>query len=227
MKNEKALVVHSGGQDSTTCLAWALHTFGEVEAISFVYGQRHVTELVCAKAICREMGVKQKVVDLSFFGELSTSALTGGGSISGAHPFNTQLPASFVPNRNAMFLTIAHAWAQTIGAQHLVTGVCETDYSGYPDCRADFIAAITNTLNMGSASNLAVHAPLMRLNKAETFALADNLGALDTVVEMSHTCYEGDRAVRHAWGYGCGECPACVLRAKGWDEYQTSKAVFG
>lgn len=218
--HRKALVVLSGGQDSVTCLAWALSMFEEVEAITFLYGQRHATELVCAKAVCREMGVPQKIVDVSFFGEMSQSALTKEGSVSASHPMNDALPASFVPNRNAVFLTLSHAWAQTIGAEHVVTGVCQTDYSGYPDCRVEFIVALNNALNVGAARDVSFHAPLMHMTKAETFAIANDLGVLETVVEMSHTCYEGDRSVRHAWGYGCGECPACELRRKGWEEFQ-------
>lgn len=215
----KALVVLSGGQDSVTCLAWALHTFEEVEAITFAYGQRHNVELKCATAVCREMGVPHKVVDMSFFGEMSHSALTGAGSVKESHDFNDDLPASFVPNRNAMFTTAAHAWAQTINAQHLVLGVCQTDYSGYPDCREEFIGKIQDALNSGAARQVGIFTPLMHLTKAETFLLTDELGALETVIEMSHTCYEGDRSVRHAWGYGCGDCPACELRRKGYEEY--------
>ena len=222
MTKRKALVVFSGGQDSTTCLGWALRTFDQVEAVTFVYGQRHDVELVCSRSICQETGVRQHVVDFrQVFPVIAESALLDRDSdISAAHSANADLPASFVPNRNAMFLTAAHALAQKIGAQHLVTGVCQTDYSGYPDCRAEFIAAIANTLNLGSATDIAIHTPLMNMTKAETFALADGIGFLNTVVEMSHTCYEGERTVRHQWGYGCGVCPACELRRKGWEEFQ-------
>lgn len=223
--DEKALVVLSGGQDSVTCLAWALHHFAEVEAITFAYGQRHSVELQCARAVCREMGVSHKVVDMTFFGEMSVSALTGSGAVSAAHELRSDLPASFVPNRNAMFTTAAHAWAQTIRAQHLVLGVCQTDYSGYPDCREVFVDAIGSALNLGAAVTVQVHAPLMHLDKAETFVLADELGALETVVEMSHTCYEGERDVRHAWGYGCGVCPACELRRNGWEQFKEITTV--
>lgn len=221
MTKQKALVVHSGGQDSTTCLAWALKAFDEVEAITFVYGQRHDVELQCARAICQETGVRQHVVDFrSVFPAIAESALLNtSDDISAAHSANDDLPASFVPNRNAMFFTAAHALAQKIGAGHLVTGVCQTDYSGYPDCRAEFVAAIANTLNLGAATDIAIHAPLMNMTKAETFKMADELGFLETVVELSHTCYEGERTVRHAWGYGCGQCPACELRRKGWEEF--------
>lgn len=225
MKNQKALVVLSGGQDSVTCLAWALQNYGEVEAITFDYGQRHSTELVCAKAVAREFGVPHKVVDLRFFGEMSVSALTGAGSVSVGHDMDESLPASFVPNRNALFLTLAHAWAQTISADDVVIGVCQTDYSGYPDCRKDFVDRMNYALNTGAAKIVMFQTPLMFLDKAQTFELAEDLGALETVVEMSHTCYEGDRTVRHVWGYGCGECPACELRRKGWEEHQMKKGT--
>lgn len=216
----KALVVLSGGQDSVTCLLWALNMFGDgVEAITFDYGQRHKVELICAKMVCRELGIKHKVVDMGHISQVSLSALVGDGDVKHAHALHPELPASYVPNRNAMLLTAAHAWAQATGARHLVTGVCQTDYSGYPDCRADFIASLTDTLNLGSNSQIAIHAPLMWLNKAETFCLADNLGGLDFVLENSHTCYEGDRRVRHSWGYGCGECPACQIRAAGYERF--------
>lgn len=224
MNKRKALVVLSGGQDSVTCLAWALHKFDEVEAITFLYGQRHEVELQCARGVCQTMGVKQKVVDMSFLKDVSTSALTGSGAIGAAHALRDDLPASFVPNRNALFMTAAHAWAQTIGAYNVVTGVCQTDYSGYPDCREEFTVSLNNTLNLGAAQAALFHTPLMHLTKAETFALAHELGALDTVIEMSHTCYEGERKVRHVWGYGCGECPACKLRAKGYEEFLEWKA---
>lgn len=219
MNTRKALVILSGGQDSVTCLAWAKANFDEVEAITFNYGQRHDVELMCARAVCKDTGTPHKVVDMTFFGELSTSALTGVGDINAKHELNDSLPASFVPNRNTMFNTVAHAWAQTIRAQHVVTGVCQTDFSGYPDCREDFVVACEKTLNVGADTNIVFHTPLMHLNKAETFDLAAELGALEMVLEMSHTCYEGDRTVRHAWGYGCGVCPACELRAKGFNEF--------
>lgn len=216
----KALVVLSGGQDSVTCLFWAMKQFDEVEAISFSYGQRHTTELECAAAICVTHQISQKVVDLTAVMSLSRSALLDTTSdIGAAHVGNKDLPASFVPNRNAMMLTAAHAWAQTIGAETLVTGVCQTDYSGYPDCREQFIRALQDVLNLGSGALIEIQTPLMYLNKAETFKLAADLGCLDDVIVDSHTCYNGDRTQIHDWGYGCGECPACKLRAAGWAEY--------
>lgn len=225
MTNRKALVVFSGGQDSTTCLGWALQQFDEVEAITFAYGQRHTIELDCARAICKEVGINQHVIDFrAVFPAIAESALLETDSAIGeSHSANEDLPASFVPNRNAMFLTAAHALAQKIGADHLVTGVCQTDYSGYPDCRDEFIAMLCNTLYSGSKKYIHFWTPLMNLTKAETFKLAEEMGFLDTVVEMSHTCYEGRRDVRHAWGYGCGDCPACELRRKGWEEFSMEK----
>lgn len=222
----KAVVVLSGGQDSVTCLAWAVQAYPEVEAITFNYGQRHETEIACSSAVCRELGVKQKIVDLQFFGEMSTSALTGDGPVSAQHSMNSELPASFVPNRNALFFTLAHAWAQTIGATDVISGVCQTDYSGYPDCRQEFVESINSTLNLGAAKDIRIITPLMHLTKGQTFAMAADLGpeAMQLVLEMSHTCYEGDRSIRHAWGYGCGTCPACELRAKGWEDFITGES---
>lgn len=221
---KKALVVLSGGQDSVTCLAWALKEFDSVEAITFDYGQRHAVELVAAKKVCEYHNIPQKVVDVSFFGELSTSALIGDrGDVKEAHPLNKNLPASYVPNRNALFLTTAHAWAQTIGATEVVTGVCQTDYSGYPDCRLDFITALNMALNLGSAAKVEFHTPLMFMTKAETFAMAEELGCMFEVLELSHTCYEGNHTTRNDWGYGCGNCPSCDLRRQGWEVFEQGK----
>lgn len=218
-----ALVVLSGGQDSVTCLLWALRVFsGGVEAVTFDYGQKHAIEISVAKMVCRELGVRHHVIDQSHIGQVSGSALikAQGGDVRNQHSLNPQLPASFVPNRNAMLLTTAHALAQTIGIKNLVAGMCQTDYSGYPDCRADFVQALNTALDMGGAKPVAIHTPLMYLTKADTFELADRLGFLDFVLENSHTCYNGDRTVRSSWGYGCGDCPACTLRRKGWEEFQ-------
>lgn len=225
----KAIVVLSGGQDSVTCLLWALSVFPDgVEAITFDYGQRHAIEISVAKMVCRELGVRQHLVDLSHIGQVSASALIKeqGGDVRNQHALNPELPASFVPNRNAMMLTAAHALAQTTGAKHLVAGMCQTDYSGYPDCREGFIAALNAALDMGAAKRVIIHTPLMHLSKADTWHLAYLCGSTDFVVENSHTCYNGDRSVRNSWGYGCGECPACVLRAKGWNEFQARVATL-
>lgn len=217
----KAIVVLSGGQDSVTCLVWAMRVFEQVEAVTFDYGQKHAVEISCAKKVCQQLRVIHHVIDMRHIGQVSASALilAQGGDVGENHELNTSLPASFVPNRNAMMLAAAHALAQSIGAAHLVAGMCQTDYSGYPDCREDFIVALSNALNLGAAKAVNIHTPLMHLTKAETFELADRLHRLQFVVDNSHTCYNGVRDVSHDWGYGCGECPACQLRAKGWNEY--------
>lgn len=218
-----ALVVLSGGQDSVTCLGWALSIYREVSAIAFQYGQRHTVEIDQASKICEQTPRVRSftVLDIPTFTQLGDSALLNpDDDVSGAHHNNSDLPASFVPNRNATLLTMAHAMAQRIGAEFLVTGVCETDYSGYPDCRARFIEAIEDALNTGAMTDITILTPLMHLNKAETFALADKCNILETVIELSHTCYNGVRDLRWDWGYGCGECPACKLRAEGWAQYQ-------
>jgi queuosine biosynthesis protein QueC len=152
------------------------------------------------------------------------SALTTGGDVSQSHARLKHLPASFVPNRNAIFITLSHALAQKIGAEILITGVCETDYSGYPDCRAVFIDSIQKTLHLASDTLIYIVTPLMKINKAQTFQLAENVSILDDVIELSHTCYNGDRTHRHDWGYGCGECPACKIRQEGWLQYKTKMA---
>lgn len=215
-----AVVVFSGGQDSTTCLGWALNRFARVQAITFSYGQKHEVEVGIAAAICESLEIPHHVVDLAFLPALSESALTSDGDVNEQHRLKPGLPASFVPNRNALFFTLAHAWAQKLGAEAIVTGVCQTDYSGYPDCRAVFVEEIEKALNTGSESRIVILAPLMDIDKAETWALAKEEGILNIVIEASHTCYNGDREHRHDWGYGCGACPACRLRAKGWLEYQ-------
>ncbi len=212
----KALVVLSGGQDSVTCLFWAKEKYDEVEAISFVYGQNHEVEISLAKRLCELNKVPQKVVDISFFKEFSDSALTNQGDVT---EIKNGLPASFVPNRNSVFLTLAHAWAQKIGAKSVVTGVCQTDYSGYPDCRDPFIHALQDVLNKGSQADIVIEVPLMYLTKGETFLLADKLGVLQEIISNTNTCYYGKRQTANSWGYGCGECPACVIRAKGFQDY--------
>jgi 7-cyano-7-deazaguanine synthase len=225
----KSVVVFSGGQDSTTCLAIEVAKRGPdaVHAITFTYGQRHVVEVKCAERIARYFNVKHVVVDLGFMPQLVVSALTGDGDVSSAHPHNATLPASFVPNRNAVLLTLAHAYAQGIGAECVVTGVCQTDYSGYPDCREEFINALEAVLQLGSGSTVRIEAPLMHKSKAEIFTMAMHASALPAVIELSHTCYNGERGAGHrkVWGYGCGTCPACVIRARGWDEFIDTHAA--
>lgn len=349
VKDKKCVVVFSGGQDSTTCLGLSLKTFEETHAISFFYGQKHNIELERAKAICEKLNVPHTIIDISFFGDLVDSALTHGGNVNEKHPRLKHLPASFVPNRNMMFLTIAHAFAQKIGADYLMTGVCETDFSGYCDCRNDFIKLAEDTLNIGTygyalnpdwiagfiegdgwftrqsyklkngekryypvfaiqqnefeilnqmkeffgtgnirenkirgdsltkkrnwtlkiSGNMAylvanlmksriktlkrrvqfdewmsehkkyfegkddeytlnkykpikILTPLMWMNKAQTWKLAEEVGFLDVVRTMSHTCYNGSEKMNE-WGCGCGECPACNLRQKGYEEYISGK----
>lgn len=214
-----ALVVLSGGQDSVTCLGIAMSEGYHIHCISFEYGQKHAVELECARKVCDEFGASLRIVDLSFLAQLVTSALTSDGDVNQPHEYKTDLPASFVPNRNALFLTVAHAYAQEVGADVIYTGVCQTDYSGYPDCREQFIKALQFTLNLGAEASIEIKTPLMYKTKAETFALAQVCGMLEVVIEDTHTCYNGDREHRHPWGYGCGECGACKLRAKGWGEF--------
>jgi 7-cyano-7-deazaguanine synthase len=217
-----AVVVFSGGQDSTTCLGLAIKVFGadRVQAIGFNYGQRHAVELRQAEVIAGKLGVDFYTVDLPFLPKMVTSALTNTvDRVSEQHSRLKSLPASFVPARNALMLTISHAAAQELGAQQIYTGVCQTDYSGYPDCRDVFIRQLERTLNAGYESNIEIITPLMFINKAATFKLAADADVLGVVLDHSHTCYEGDRSERHDWGFGCGECPACKLREKGWNEY--------
>jgi 7-cyano-7-deazaguanine synthase len=220
----KAIVIFSGGQDSTTCLGWAKNRFDETLAVSFFYGQRHEIELQQAKTIARILAVPLQVIDISFYGSMVRSALTGAGDLNASHEDHGELPASFVPNRNALFVLLAHSLAQTLKVDTLITGVCQTDYSGYPDCRREFIDAIQHSLNLGSSSSIAVLTPLMQLTKAQTFKLAETEGVLDLVLKESHTCYNGS-AVPNKWGRGCGSCPACRLRAKGFEEYKTQFGV--
>lgn len=227
MKNY--VVVLSGGQDSVTCLGVALREAAndgsKLFAIGFHYGQKHDVELAQAQKICERFDVPFTVHSIPSLSSFADSALTTNGDVTKAHHRNASLPASFVPNRNALFLTIAHAYAQKVGAEFVVTGVCQTDYSGYPDCRVEFIWKLQDALNVGYKTNIQLVTPLMYLTKAETFTLAKEVGFLDTVINDSHTCYNGDQSTRHDWGYGCGKCPACELRAKGYAEYLESCEV--
>lgn len=223
----KALVVLSGGQDSITCLAWAAAHFDEVHAVTFDYGQRHRVEIKCAEEATRSIaGVSSWcLLDVKALNQVATSALTNTyDDVKKSHVFREDLPASFVPNRNAMFTTLAHSYAQTLGIGNLVLGVCQTDFSGYPDCRQVFIDAISLALNLGSANDrMRILTPLMYLNKAQTWEMADDLGVLQIVIRGSHTCYEGDHETFNEWGYGCGTCPACQLRSKGFHEFMAMK----
>ena len=223
MKNRNALVVFSGGQDSTTCLYWAIEKFEEVQAITFNYGQKHLIELEQSKTICEKLGIKQTIIDISFLDTIVESALTSNGDVNKLNPLD--LPASFVPNRNQLFITLAHSLAQKLNYNHLIAGMCETDFSGYPDCRNDFLEDLLKGTNIGSGifgtpKEISLHTPLMYLDKADTFKLAKELNCLQEVIELSHTCYNGDRTNLHDWGYGCDTCPACELRKKGYAEYK-------
>ncbi|MDR9855352.1 7-cyano-7-deazaguanine synthase QueC [Paenibacillus sp. VCA1] len=211
LKNEKAVVVFSGGQDSTTCLFWAKRQFAEVETVTFDYGQRHRLEIECAQGIANELGVKNTVLDMSLLNQLAPNALTR--SDIEITQEDGELPSTFVEGRNHLFLSFAAVLAKVSGARHLVTGVCETDFSGYPDCRDSFVKSLNVTLNLAMDYNFVIHTPLMWLDKAETWAMADGLGAFDFVRERTLTCYNG------VIGDGCGECPSCQLRRKGLEQY--------
>ncbi|MFW7524200.1 7-cyano-7-deazaguanine synthase QueC [Vibrio ostreicida] len=218
----KAVVVFSGGQDSTTCLVQALKDYDEVHAITFDYGQRHKLEIEVAQTLATDLGVKaHKVMDVTLLNELAISSLTRD-EIAVSHDLQGNgLPNSFVPGRNILFLTLSAIYAYQIGAQSVITGVCETDFSGYPDCRDDFVKAMNVALIKGMDRELDIVTPLMWLNKAETWALADQYGALELVRDNTLTCYNG------IIGDGCGECPACGLRKVGLSDYfSDQKAVM-
>lgn len=215
MKREKAVVVFSGGQDSTTCLFWAKKHFAEVEAVTFDYNQRHRLEINVAASIAKELDVPHTVLDMSLLNQLAPNALTR--SDIAIEQKEGQLPSTFVDGRNLLFLSFAAVLAKQKGARHLVTGVCETDFSGYPDCRDVFIKSLNVTLNLAMDYDFVIHTPLMWLNKAETWKLADELDALEFVRTKTLTCYNGIIAD------GCGECPACVLRKRGLDQYMSEK----
>jgi 7-cyano-7-deazaguanine synthase len=224
-----ALVLFSGGQDSAVCLAWALGRYGRVETVGFDYGQRHAVELearlqvraAIAEAFPAWRGRlgPDHLLDMRGFGAVAQSALTADRAIELTEK---GLPSTFVPGRNLAFLVYAAALADRRDLARLVGGMCETDFSGYPDCRRDTLDAMERALNLGMAQTFAVETPLMRLTKAETWALAKGLGGealVEIIVRDSHTCYLGERGELHAWGHGCGGCPACELRARGWDQW--------
>jgi 7-cyano-7-deazaguanine synthase len=230
---EAALVLFSGGQDSTVCLAWALERFASVETIGFAYGQRHAIELeVRPRVLARLRALNQAwqprlkddhVVRIDALAAMSETALTREVAIEiGA----SGLPTTFVPGRNLIFLSFAGALAYRRGVKHLVAGMCETDFSGYPDCRDDTIKAMQVALGLGMDRRFVIHTPLMWIDKAATFALAQEIAGpalIDVLVEDTHTCYLGDRSHRHDWGYGCGACPACRLRAEGFAKWKAQK----
>lgn len=229
LQSEPALVLFSGGQDSATCLAWALNRFAHVETIGFDYGQRHGVELDC-RAGLRE-GMERRwpgklsedhLFDLSLLGQISDTALTREAEIA----FDADgLPSTFVPGRNLIFFNLAAAIGYRRGIRHLVGGMCETDYSGYPDCRDDTLKALQVAIGLGLDRRIVIHTPLMWRDKPATWALAAELGG-DALVELirteSHSCYLGERGALHDWGYGCGACPACELRERGWRAFATN-----
>jgi 7-cyano-7-deazaguanine synthase len=226
--SDKALVLFSGGQDSTTCLAWALARFEHVETLGFDYGQRHRIELDVRPRVLdglrkiagweRKLG-EDHVLDLAVLGQVSQTSLTQNVAIAMQE---NGLPNTFVPGRNILFMTFAAALAYRRGIKHLVTGVCETDYSGYPDCRDDTMKAVQVALNLGMESRFVIHTPLMWIDKAKTWELAEELAGaplVELIREETHSCYNGDRTHHHEWGYGCGTCPACELRAQGYRRF--------
>jgi 7-cyano-7-deazaguanine synthase len=233
MNSETAIVLFSGGQDSTVCLAWALERFSRVETIGFDYGQRHAVELGVRGRLRERMAAlnpdwamrlgEDHLVRLDALAALSESALTRPMAFEMAE---SGLPTTFVPGRNLIFFCFAGALAYRRGARHLVAGMCETDYSGYPDCRDDTVKAMQLALTLGLDKRVTIHTPLMWVDKADTFAMADRIGGpafLDLVIEDSHSCYLGDRTRRHEWGYGCGTCPACELRAQGFARFMSRR----
>ncbi|MEN3793205.1 7-cyano-7-deazaguanine synthase QueC [Fulvimarina sp. MAC3] len=234
---DTALVLFSGGQDSTTCLAWALERFSRVETIGFGYGQRHAIELDIRPHVLDRLRSQfphwaerlgaDHLIEIDALGKISDTALTRDAEITMEA---NGLPNTFVPGRNLLFLTFAGALAYRRGLKHIVAGVCETDYSGYPDCRDDTVKAMQLALNLGMEARFVLDTPLMWIDKAETWALAEALGGkalVDLVRDETHTCYHGDREHFHEWGYGCGACPACELRANGWNAYRGRDTARG
>jgi 7-cyano-7-deazaguanine synthase len=233
MGRKSALVLFSGGQDSSACLAWALNRFDEVHTIGFTYGQKHEVELEQRKVILAQTGTtgpanwasilkSDKLVSVGDLGKVADSALTDHKQ---SFYMRDNLPNTFLPGRNILFLTFAAAHAHNLGIHDLVGGMCETDFSGYPDCRRTAIDAIQDAVTLGMNFDFTIHTPLMFIDKAATWDIIEHIGGrafFDMIVEESHTCYNGDRQHRHPWGYGCGECPACKLREAGWNRYMLS-----
>lgn len=218
LKDEKALVIFSGGQDSTTCLFWAIRHFKEVVAVTFDYGQRHIAEIQCAKAIADELGIEHHVLDMALLNQLAPNSLTRTDiPVDESIPDGKTTPNSLVEGRNMLFLTFAAIMAKTKDIRHLVTGVCETDFSGYPDCRNVFIQSLNVTLNLSMDYQYVIHTPLMWLDKAQTWQLADEMERLDYIRTKTLTCYNG------IIGDGCGHCPACTLRRNGLEKYVSQK----
>ena len=228
-KKSSALVLFSGGQDSAVCLAWALARYDHVETLGFDYRQRHRVELICRQTYLVRLGVRfaewspklkaDHVLDLGVMSEIGATAMTADIEIEMQ---DNGLPNTFVPGRNLMFLTAAAGLAYRLGISDIIGGMCETDYSGYPDCRRDTLDALEGAINLGMESNVRIQTPLMSLTKEATWDMAYDLGGdrlIDLILEETHTCYLGEREKRHVWGYGCGACPACELRAKGYTAF--------
>lgn len=228
-----AIVLHSGGQDSSTCLAWAIQEFGgpqNITPVAFDYGQRHRIELRCARRVCEEFRVQPPyVIPIEALSNLGAAALTNPGITIDTDAADTGnkyaethgLPSTFVPGRNVLFLTLALAFGARDGIYDLVTGVCETDRAGYPDCREEFVVSMADTLRQALAEpDVNIHAPLLHRSKAETFLLAHELDVLPTILEHTHTCYRGERLQRFDWGYGCAACGACIERRDGYEEFR-------
>lgn len=233
LSSDTALVLFSGGQDSTVCLAWALERFARVETVGFAYGQRHAVELEMRPRLRHALAAlkpdwgrrlgEDHMVAIDALAAISDSALTSDTAIEIAA---SGLPTTFVPGRNLVFFSLAGALAYRRGAKHLVAGMCETDFSGYPDCRDDTVKAMQVALGLGMDRRFVIHTPLMWIDKAATFALAEAIGGdalIALLVEQTHTCYLGDRSHRHDWGFGCGACPACKLRAQGFARWKASR----
>lgn len=226
----ESIVLLSGGQDSTTCLAWAKATLGAgVRTVAFDYGQKHRVELAQAAEVADRIGVvSHSVLNAQVLRDLGGAALTDDRVAVEAmadprslnrHAYEHGLPSTFVPGRNMLFLTLAAAFGARFGCYDLVTGICQQDRAGYPDCRVEFAAAAQHALSLALDERVTVHTPLIERSKAQTWQLAQDLGILDVIVDYTHTCYNGDHENKHAWGFGCGECPACLERQKGYDEF--------
>ena len=235
-KAEQAIVLHSGGQDSSTCLAWAIREFGaeNVRPLTIFYGQRHEIEMKCAAEICADLDLPEpEILPLEALSLLEAAALTSpeievsGDATGTGNVFAEEhgLPSTFVPGRNLLLFTLAAAYGAKFGAYNIVSGVCETDAAGYPDCRGSFVLAAQIAISEALAHGVEIHAPLLHRSKAETFALAEELGVLELILKKSHTCYRGNHEALHAWGYGCGECPACHEREKGWIGFEASREI--
>ena len=217
VNKDKALVVFSGGQDSTTCLYWAKKQFKEVYALTFAYGQKHVQEVDVAREIAKKAGVSWDLLDASFISKIGTSSLTDTSIEMDQEKPADSFPNTFVPGRNMFFIGVAAVYARERGINHIVTGVSQTDFSGYPDCRDAFIKSLNVTLNLAMDEQFVIHTPLMWIDKCETWALADELGVLDVIRYETLTCYNGIK------GDGCGHCPACKLRREGLEKYLAQK----